>query len=86
MQNSQVSSRGSKPGGLYIRFADFTHAGYYECVARTPLNQDSKRALLTVIGKWKKMNRHLTLTIDFKLKQGIRKKLSVIDALVNTNV
>ena len=46
----QVSRGPSGHSGLYIIAVDFFHAGYYECVARTPLNEDRKGAWLTVIG------------------------------------
>ena len=36
--------------GLYILSVEFLHAGYYECVARTPINEDRRGAWLTVIG------------------------------------
>ncbi|XP_071155484.1 contactin-like [Mytilus edulis] len=36
--------------GLFIRMAQHKHAGYYECVAKTPMDTDIAGTTLTVIG------------------------------------
>lgn len=37
--------------GLFIRMAQHKHAGYYECVAKTPMDTDIAGTTLTVIGE-----------------------------------
>lgn len=36
--------------GLYIREAQFSHAGIYSCIARTPLDTDTKSAMVVIRG------------------------------------
>ncbi|XP_064594777.1 contactin-like isoform X2 [Liolophura sinensis] len=41
---------GENSGGLYIRGAQFKHAGEYVCTAKTPLDEARASAYLTVVG------------------------------------